>query len=358
MRTILLSIILTFTGTLITAQQAQDYFPQQGFRWDFKVTPLDSANNEIDSMAYFRVDSFAVVTNFMGRSADLVLSKTGPYSLINFMPFIDTSFFSFENMDGYQYFRISNLSNIIGLLDSIGLDSTNIGILLSFEDWYSVFRFDQPVDDEYTIFTKDTVITLDGNNIPLRFEYLGKRLDDETIQTEAGSFSCKKFLLSTVVSYIPFPPIVLELVRLETTKWISENTWLVREISPSQTINLSGIGYGSFNIPGSKTELIPLITDVKNNLEPVSDFALYQNYPNPFNPETNIEFRLPERGNVTLRIYDILGNEVLMLLNEERSQGKYSVKFDPSQMGLASGVYVYELRFKGMYLSHKMIYLR
>ena len=363
MRIILLSIFLAFTCTFIPAQQAQDYFPQQGFRWDYRVTPLDSANNEIDSLAYFRVDSFAVVSNFMGRSADLVLSKTGPYSLINFMPFTDTAFYSFETQNAYQYFRVSNLESIVGILDSLGVDPSILGIIHSFEQWNSVYRLGQSVGNEYTIFSKDTSVIINSSSYPMRFEYFGERLNDETIQTEAGTFTCKKFLLSTVVSYLfvlppPLPPVPVELIRQETTKWIAENFWIVRDFAPSTQVDLGNIGFGSFTIPGSNTELIPLITDIKHDFRPLSDFALDQNYPNPFNPETNIEFQLPERGNVILKIYDILGNEVSTLLKGERSQGKYSVKFNPAQIGLASGVYIYELRFKGKYLSHKMIYLK
>lgn len=359
MKRILLLALMTAACSVVFAQQAQDYFPQQtGYRWDYKVVPLDSANNEIDSMTYFRVDSFAVVTGFMGRNADVVLSKIGPYSLINFLPYTDSSFFSFENTDGYQYYRISNLGNLAALLDSMGLDSSLIGVVQSFEDWYPVYRFGQAVNNEYTIFSKDTTLNINGTNLPLRFEYLGKRLDDETIQTEAGTFTCKKFLLSTVVSYIVFPPIVLEIARLETTSWISEGVWMVQEISPSKTIDLSAVGYGFVNIPGSKTQLITTITDVKDFAGPASDFALGQNYPNPFNPVTNINFRIPEAGNVTLKIYDVLGNEILTLFKGYRSPGVYSVAFNPEQKNLPSGVYIYELKFRGMNLYNKMMYIK
>lgn len=358
MRRVLLLLIITAVCSAAFAQQAQVYFPQQtGYRWDYKVIPLDSVNNEIDSMTYFRVDSFAVVTGFMGRNADLVLSKNGPYNLINYLPFTDTSFFSFENTDGYQYFRISNLGNLAALLDSMGLDSSLIGVAQSFEDWYSVYRFSQPVNDEYTIFTKDTTLNINGTDFPLRFEYLGKRLNDETIQTEAGTFTCKKFLISTVVSYIVFPPILVEIVRLETTSWISEGVWMVQEISPSKTVQFQQYGL-NFTIPGSKTELIPLITDIKNYDNSAMDFVLGQNYPNPFNPETHINFTIPEAGNVTLKIYDVLGNEILTLFKGFRSWGVYSVTFNPEQKNLPSGVYIYDLKFRDMHLYNKMMYIK
>src|SRR5574338_611772 len=183
---IIFSSLLILGSTVLFAQQASDYFPQTpGYRWDYKVIPLDSANNEIDSMTYYREDSFAVATNFMGRSGDLVLSKTGTHNLINFIPFTDSSYFSFENTEGYYYFRISNLGNLVAILDSAGLDSTLLGVVQSFENWYSVYRFSQQVNAQYTIFSKDTTLNIGGTDLPLRFEYFGKRLAYETIQTDA-----------------------------------------------------------------------------------------------------------------------------------------------------------------------------
>ena len=364
MKKFLLSFIFISLGTWGFAQQASDYFPAQaGYSWNYKVIPLDSANNEIDSLSFFRADSFAVTTNFMGRNADLVLSKSGPSGVINYLPYTDSTYFSFESTNGFQYFRISNLGNLITVLDSIGIDSTVLGVIQSFESWYSVFRFNQQVGSEYTIFSKDTAITINGTGFPLRFEYLGKRLDDETIQTDAGTFLCKKFMLSTVVSYLlilppPLPPIPVELIRLETTKWISQNIWLVQEITPSQSVDLSYLGFGSFNIPGSKTVLVPLITDIKYGVSVPSSLLLSQNYPNPFNPATKINFRIPESGNVSLKIYNVLGKEIFTLLDEQKNPGSYSVTFNPETNNLSSGVYFYVLNFHGTQLTHKMIFLK
>jgi hypothetical protein len=358
MKSILLSCILILS-TLSFAQQASDYFPQQtGYHWNYKAIPLDENNNEIDSLTFFRADSFAAEINFMGSDADLVLSKSGPQEVINFLPYTDSSYFSFESSNAHQYFRISNLGNLLAVLDSIGLDPGSIAIIMSFEDWYSVFRFAQPVGNEYTIFSKDTTLSINGTDIPLRFQYLAKRLADETIQTEAGSFLCKKFLLSTVVSYILFPPIVIELMRFETTKWFSENVWLVQELTPSQTIDLTYLGYGTFTLPGLKTELINTATGVKSIDRSPSDFNLSQNYPNPFNPATRITFSVPEPGNVSLKIYNILGKEVSVLLDEQKNAGSYAVTFDPGTYNLSSGVYFYVLNYNGMQLSRKMIYLK
>src|SRR3990172_7410908 len=72
------------------------------------------------------------------------------------------------------------------------------------------------------------------------------------------------------------------------------------------------------------------------------DFSLGQNYPNPFNPSTNIEYSIPEASYVQLKVYDILGNEVATLVNEEQSAGTYRADF--TAVNLASGFYVAQLR--------------
>ena len=71
-------------------------------------------------------------------------------------------------------------------------------------------------------------------------------------------------------------------------------------------------------------------------------FNLSQSYPNPFNASTTIEFSLPQTGFVRLKVYNILGEVVATLVNEEKEAGSYHVQFDGT--GLASGVYFYRMR--------------
>ena len=70
-------------------------------------------------------------------------------------------------------------------------------------------------------------------------------------------------------------------------------------------------------------------------------FLLEQNYPNPFNPKTVITFQTPTEGQITLKVYDVLGNEVATLLDEQKSAGSYNVELDASQ--LTSGIYFYQI---------------
>lgn len=89
-----------------------------------------------------------------------------------------------------------------------------------------------------------------------------------------------------------------------------------------------------------------IVTDVEDEKQIPTEFTLEQNYPNPFNPSTKIKFSIPNVGSelaqTVLKVYDILGNEVATLVNEEKPAGIYEVKFDAS--GLSSGVYFYKLQ--------------
>ena len=66
-----------------------------------------------------------------------------------------------------------------------------------------------------------------------------------------------------------------------------------------------------------------------------------QNYPNPFNPSTKINFSIPKQGLVSLKIYDVLGKEIMTLINEQKTAGSYEVDFNG--INLASGAYFYRL---------------
>jgi parallel beta-helix repeat protein len=87
-----------------------------------------------------------------------------------------------------------------------------------------------------------------------------------------------------------------------------------------------------------------------------SKIMLYQNYPNPFNPVTTIRFALPTASQVTLKVFDILGQEVATLVDELRSAGEHSITFDAS--GIASGIYFYQLKTGNFIVSKKMMILR
>ena len=104
----------------------------------------------------------------------------------------------------------------------------------------------------------------------------------------------------------------------------------------------------------SNFSVIP--TDINQLPEMVSDFELNQNFPNPFNPTTTISWQSAFAGHQTLKVYDVLGNEVATLVNEFRNAGSYEVDFNASK--LSSGVYFYQMTAGNLIQTKKMILIR
>ena len=97
-------------------------------------------------------------------------------------------------------------------------------------------------------------------------------------------------------------------------------------------------------------------TDADDDINFVNEFELQQNFPNPFNPSTKISWQSPANGWQTLKIYDVLGNEVATLLNEEKPAGVYEVEFNAA--GLSSGIYFYQLKSDSYLETRKMILMK
>ena len=108
------------------------------------------------------------------------------------------------------------------------------------------------------------------------------------------------------------------------------------------------------------------LTNVEDNKVNPEEFTLYQNFPNPFNPSTKIKFTIPsnvkrETSNVSLKVYDVLGNEVAVLVDEEKPAGIYEVEFDSHSgevQNLTCGVYIYQLTAGNFSQTKKMILLK
>ena len=97
-------------------------------------------------------------------------------------------------------------------------------------------------------------------------------------------------------------------------------------------------------------------TNKKDTVGEISSFYLQQNYPNPFNPSTQIKFTIPAESHVTLKVYNLLGNEVATLVDEQKPQGNYDVKFNASS--LSSGIYIYRLQTDYFTITKKMTLIK
>ena len=97
-------------------------------------------------------------------------------------------------------------------------------------------------------------------------------------------------------------------------------------------------------------------TGVENENGIPTEFKLAQNYPNPFNPSTTIEFAVPVAGRFNVTVYDVIGREVAILMDNEVSAGNYKVTFDASR--LASGIYIYRLVGNNVNITKKMMLIK
>jgi len=126
----------------------------------------------------------------------------------------------------------------------------------------------------------------------------------------------------------------------------------------STTISVAGQSFAGTSTNGNSKIISgflayasTIVTDVSDEQEIIPTvYKLNQNYPNPFNPSTVISWQLPVSSHVLLKIYDILGNEVATLVDENKETGFYETRFDGSS--LASGMYIYRLS-TGAYVSTK-----
>jgi hypothetical protein len=110
------------------------------------------------------------------------------------------------------------------------------------------------------------------------------------------------------------------------------------------------------DINGHRTELGTVTAAPRVGQGAVSDYALRQNYPNPFNPSTEISFDLEAAGFVSLKIFNLLGEEVATVIRADMSQGRHQAAFDASS--LPSGIYLYRLRVNGFTAEKKMLLMK
>jgi len=344
----------------INAQNASSYFPEiDGFKWKYETYNLDENQNRVQNSKRIRIDSLVGTGNFFDRISELILSKTAPEGEVQNTVFRDSSYLSFNGSIASLYF------NLLSLLDSAELGGVSLSDLSHrYSGWYDLFRFAEPVNSKYELFEIDTVVNYEGIDVNVIGSISGVRSDDEIVNTPAGNFLCKKFVLSIDVDAKiqilppPIPPLVLPIIEIPQTFYMAEGNWVVKEYRPTVgSEDLSLLGIESFTVFGAETNLIETEepTSVYDEFIPLS-FELKQNYPNPFNPSTVISYQLSENSKVSLIVYDVLGREVAVLLNEFKQAGNYQVEFNAE--GLSSGIYYYRLEAGNYNQTKKMNLLK
>jgi hypothetical protein len=139
-----------------------------------------------------------------------------------------------------------------------------------------------------------------------------------------------------------------------------DNGQNVNFLSALDTSNAAGLdayetGVNSLTAIAIRTDS-PTSVEGKTESEAPASYALYQNYPNPFNPSTVIRYQLPADDHVSVRVFDMMGREVAVLVEGRQKAGSYEVRFDAQ--GLASGVYFCRLRAGAFVRARMMLLVR
>jgi hypothetical protein len=296
---VILLIHFFYTSEIYT----QDYYPLSiGNRWDYK--------RSISNMEYIQgVDTISVEV-----IGDSLFSNGQTYYVLNHW-----------DLTGGRYVRAD--SNFVYYYDK------------NYSEEDTVYRLNTQVGDEW--FSQfGTIFTI--------------RLDSIT--------NTQIFTISTTLQYYKLDGLILGYLTL-SDKFGPLNYYSPGEPPGTSTTFIDLLGCVIDSVEYGN----PVSVEDKVNIQPL-EFALSQNYPNPFNPTTKIKFTIPTPlsppfakggktgGVVTLKVYDILGNEIATLVNEEKPAGSYEVEFDAR--GLTSGIYFYQLRAGDYVETKKMVLLR
>jgi predicted GH43/DUF377 family glycosyl hydrolase len=152
------------------------------------------------------------------------------------------------------------------------------------------------------------------------------------------------------------------ILKPDPGSWDSENVYFPRVIKDENRYRMwySGRGANVNRIGYAEDDAVSTINDAYSNIP--SQITLKQNYPNPFNPETTIQYGLPKPSTITLTLYNLLGEEVATLLNNElQDRGYHAINWDGRNAEgnvVVSGVYFYRLRVDGFVKTNKLMLLR
>jgi photosystem II stability/assembly factor-like uncharacterized protein len=142
----------------------------------------------------------------------------------------------------------------------------------------------------------------------------------------------------------------------DSTESTGAYLWIVPNILTTQArIKISDISLPSIYDASDDPFRINYVVSVDENVM-ITVYKLHQNFPNPFNPLTNVKYQIPKLSFVTIKIYDVLGNEIAELVNEEKAIGSYKVEFNASD--LPSGIYFYRIQAGSFIDTKKMIIVK
>ncbi|MFZ4619567.1 MAG: T9SS type A sorting domain-containing protein [Bacteroidota bacterium] len=324
----------------VPSPKASEYFPRKnGSVWNYSQVVLDSLQLPIDSTMSIRKDQMIgyTVLDIDGVEWTTQWIKT----IAGGVP--DTVKWSTYQNTVKRPFDAGKLFPAL-TIDSLGLSR--------FNGTYTVMNFFSGVNTIDTLIRFDTTVTIDSMTFPVRFSFTSKKLAEQLMSVSGVKYTVTPFVFkfAATVLYPSFiGTIKIPIVEFFDSTFVAKDMWIVRRVVPStvipkssSTFALLGVTIPEVKVPGMLEELRSFVLNVGDGPNIVHQFRLEQNYPNPFNPSTTISYFVPERQNVIMRVFDILGRSVAEPMNSLQESGYHTIQFRGD--ALPSGVYFYRLQ--------------
>ncbi len=358
----LIICFLIFGCHVLFAQTVFDYFvSEKGMQWKYDYYQLDSLQNKIaPTKPAYEYTKLLWLSPIISR--DIYLFQTAG-TIVDTPPvYIDTVAYETFPKPFSQFF------SPIQFISGTPFDTVFVGSLNRFSNWYQIMNLQGRINIPDTLLRFDTTVTIDTLTLPFQFIFTTTKRNERTIIVPAGTFVSLPFDIRFRLNLLFAVPILgtipVPIIDITDTMYIAKGKWIVKEIRRSATIPTPSLfsqllppKIPRFNLPGFVKELSMMtLTSVEKVSSIPLSLILSQNYPNPFNPSTTIQYQIPVRSNVFLKVFNILGQEVAELVNETKDAGTYSVQFDASS--LASGLYFYQLRTGNIVETKKMLLIQ
>jgi len=348
LRGILLLCLLSVS--FAAAQNASDYFPSNPRNtWRYQRYSLDTLQNLVTSSKTIDSDSLAATEQIRDTAAFLLLSGENQQ--------FDTTFVNVRGSTISEF--VTGYPHITSILP---VDSLGLGFVWDYLNWYPYINLAlTPGVKDTLLYIKNKTVTFQRHPLTLVIYVTTARLSDTSITVPAGTYTTTPFQIALNVnipkSQPPFGHYEVPLFKLVDTLFIAKNNWLVKEIQPSTYYPLNNDS--SYNVTTTQLQGFErvldnaTITSVEQRPIIARQFTLEQNFPNPFNPTTHLRFTIADVRFVTLKVFNVLGQEIASLVKNTLPAGSYDITFDARSF--SSGVYFYRLTAGNIVQTKKMI---
>ncbi len=323
--------------------------------------------------------------NYKQIERTTILVSTGPGNVYDYMndATIVTKAYSTDQLFFSDFELVNSCKSILGLRPSIIVNTNVYGWD---KESFVIVKFTVNNNNYQSINPYIGIEIIPCIDNEFGFEYVKFNRDERTVVIYKSTYVGFKFIKDRVSVMMNFSEWYYDYFRNDSTlfDWLTNKKYDSLYIASSSgsivTLGLPPVTLAGYDtayvylaIAYGKTEAEmrdnlalavqkqKVLTNVEADIERPLDYILRQNYPNPFNPTTKINFSIPSVGAnccspVQLKVYNILGNEVATLINEEKNPGNYEVDFNAED--LPSGIYFYRLTVGERSLAKKMILMK